>query len=107
MTRLSKSRYVSAQLIAYVETGVWRRNAERTNSLAQRVARAAGSALLFPTEANEVFVKLGSERKQRLRAAGFEFYDWGPQTSGEARIVVSWDQPESDVTALCKALTAL
>ena len=104
---LSKSRYVSAQLIAYVETGVWRRNAERTNSLAQRIARAAGDALLFPTEANEVFVKLGNERKQQLRAAGFEFYDWGPQSRGEARIVVSWDQPESDVTALCKALTVL
>jgi threonine aldolase len=101
---LSKFRYVAAQLLAYLETGVWRRNAERTNALAQDIGRAAGAALLHPVEANEVFVALGSERRRALRAAGFEFYDWGPEAAGEARFVVSWDQPESDVPALCQAL---
>jgi threonine aldolase len=104
---LSKSRYVSAQLLAYVETGVWRRNAARANALAQQIARAAGTTLLYPVEANEVFLRLGAERKHSLRAAGFEFYDWGPESSGEARFVASWDQVESDVTALCQALERL
>jgi threonine aldolase len=101
---LSKSRFVAAQLLAYVETGVWQRNARRANDLAQRIGRAAGSALLHPVEANEVFVQLGDGRKAQLRNAGFEFYDWGPQTSGEARFVVSWDQREQDVAALANAL---
>ena len=96
---LSKSRYVSAQLLAYVETGVWRRNAPRTNALAQQIARAAGSALLYPVEANEVFLRLGPNANAALRAAGFEFYDWGPESSGEARLVVSWDQRDEDVEA--------
>ena len=104
---LSKFRYVAAQLLAYLETGVWRRNAERTNALAQALGRAAGAALLHPVEANEVFVALGSERRRALRAAGFEFYDWGPESAGDARFVVSWDQPESDVPALCEALGKL
>jgi threonine aldolase len=102
---LSKSRFVAAQLLAYVETGVWQRNACRANDLAQRIGRAAGPALVQPVEANEIFVQLGDERKADLRNAGFEFYDWGPQTSGEARFVVSWDQREEDVTALANALT--
>jgi threonine aldolase len=101
---LSKSRYVSAQLLAYVETGVWRRNAERANSFARQIARAAGAKLLYPVEANEVFLRLGENGKRTLRAAGFEFYDWGAEVSGEARIVASWDQLETDVTALCRAL---
>ncbi len=101
---LSKSRYVAAQLLAYVQTDVWRRNAARTNGFAQRIAKSAGHALLYPVEANEVFLRLGDARKHSLRAAGFEFYDWGPQTSGEARIVVSWDQLEDDVSTLCRAL---
>jgi threonine aldolase len=101
---LSKSRYVAAQLLAYVESGVWKRNAERTNRLAQRIGAAAGRALLHPVEANEVFVKLGDARRQALRAAGFEFYDWGPEAAGDARFVVSWDQPDEDVQALCEAL---
>ena len=104
---ISKSRYVAAQLLAYVQTDVWRRNAARANDLARRIAAAAGSALLHPVEGNEVFVRLGEDGKQRLRQAGFGFYDWGPHGSGEARFVVSWDQKEQDVTALCEALTRL
>jgi threonine aldolase len=103
----SKSRYVAAQLIAYVESGLWLKNARYTNAQAQRIAQAAGNTLLHPVDGNEVFVKLGIERRQRLRAAGFEFYDWGPPHHGEARLVVSWDQPDSDVTALCAALGKL
>jgi threonine aldolase len=101
---LSKSRYVAAQLLAYLESGVWHRNAERTNRLAQRIGTAAGAALLHPVEANEVFLKLGAARRQALRAAGFEFYDWGAEALGDARFVVSWDQPEKDVHELCEAL---
>ncbi|MGP8034497.1 MAG: threonine aldolase family protein [Steroidobacteraceae bacterium] len=104
---LSKSRYVAAQLLAYVETDLWMRNAQRTNTLAQKIGRAAGTRLLHPVEANEVFLKLGATGKESLRRSGFEFYDWGAETAGEARIVVSWDQPETDVTALCEALSGL
>jgi threonine aldolase len=100
----SKSRYLAAQLLAYVETGLWQRNARRANEFARRIGKAAGAALMHPVEANEVFVKLGEERKAALRAQGFEFYDWGPVASGEARFVASWDQREADVDALVKAL---
>jgi threonine aldolase len=101
---LSKSRYLAAQLLAYVESGIWRRNAERTNKLALEIGAAAADCLLAPVEANEVFVALGEDAKQRLRAAGFDFYDWGADGSGAARFVVSWDQPDGDVPALCAAL---
>lgn len=103
---LSKSRYVAAQLLAYVETGLWERNARRANEFARRIGQAAGAALLHPVEANEVFLQLGDARKAQLRQAGFEFYDWGAETSGEARFVASWDQPEGEVDALVKALRA-
>jgi len=103
----SKSRYIAAQLLAYVEGGLSQRNAQRTNALAQRIAVAAARDLLHPVEGNEVFVKFGVERRAQLRAAGFEFYDWGPPHHGEARLVVSWDQPEEDVSALCAALGRL
>jgi threonine aldolase len=104
---LSKSRYVAAQLLAYLEDELWRRNAQRANTLAQQLARAAGTRLLHPVEANEVFVQLGDAGKAALRQAGFEFYDWGAETSGQARFVVSWDQPERDVAALAAALGRL
>lgn len=104
---LSKSRFVSAQLLAYVESGVWRRNAERANALARSLGEAAGRRLLHPVEANEVFIELGAAGKASLRAAGFEFYDWGSPAAGTARLVISWDQEEHHVEALRAALTAL
>lgn len=104
---ISKSRYVSAQLLAYVGNDVWRRNAARANNLARQIGAAARSMLLHPVEANELFLQLGTEGKQKLRDAGFEFHPWGGENSGATRFVVSWDQPETDVAALCKALNAL
>jgi threonine aldolase len=104
---LSKLRYVSAQLLAYVETGVWRRNAAHANALAQELGAAAGTRLLYPVEANEVFVQLDAATIERLRAADFAFYDWGAAQSAQARFVVSWNQDAGDVAALAGALRAL
>jgi threonine aldolase len=92
----SKMRYVSAQLLACVEGDFFQANA--------RIAAAAGDRLLYPVQANAVFLQFRPGEKDALRARGFGFYDWGaPRTQG-ARFVVSWDQPESDVDALCGAL---
>ncbi len=102
-----KGRYLSAQLLAYVETGVWQRNAAYTNAMAARIGTAANRFLLHPVEANEIFLSLGDARIAALRAQGFEFYDWGLAQSGEARFVVSWDQPEAEITALVAALEKL
>ena len=104
---LSKSRYAAAQLGTYVESGLWRANAGRANQLATRIAAAAGPRLLHPVEANELFLNLGAAGKQQLRDAGFGFYDWGTPASGQARFVVSWDQNEAGVAALCAALAQL
>ena len=104
---LSKSRYVAAQLLAYVESGLWSRNAQRANALARAIGKACGQRLLHPVEANEVFADLGIAGKASLRTAGFEFYDWGPPASGTARLVASWDQDERHVEALCAALSAI
>ena len=103
---LSKSRYAAAQLLAYVRSGLWRTNARRANRLAQQVAAAAAPYLLHPVEANELFLDLGVAGKAALRAQGFGFYDWGPAAGPQARVVVSWDQTQSSVDALCQALTA-
>lgn len=104
---VSKMRYVAAQLLAYVDDDLWLRLASRANALTARIAVAAGPALMLPAQANELFLRLGSERIANLRAQGFAFYDWGAIDSGEIRLVVSWCQSDEDVEALCQALTAL
>jgi threonine aldolase len=101
-----KGRYAAAQILAYIESGLWKRNAERANRLAARIASAAPQWLSLPLATNQVFMKLGDERIAAL-SREFAFYPWGPAGSGECRFVCSWDTPEEDVDALCAALTAL
>jgi threonine aldolase len=103
----SKMRYVSAQLLAYVESGVAERNAARANTLAQQLGRAAGSRLTQPVESNAVFLRLSDSDAAQLRSQGFGFYEWGAADSQEYRFVVSWNQPNADVDALCAALKSL
>ena len=103
----SKMRYVAAQWLAYLDDGLWLRLAARANAHARRIGEDAGTLLLQLVEANEIFVRPGAAGIAALRGQGFEFYDWGADGSGEARFVVSWDQTDEDVDALCAALRAL
>ncbi|MGE0742481.1 MAG: low specificity L-threonine aldolase [Hyphomonadaceae bacterium] len=104
---LCKGRYAAAQLLAYLDNGLWLRFATRANGLAERLGAAAAQFLSAPVESNQVFIKPGVAALGKLRAAGAEFYDWGPEGSGEARLVVSWNQSEADIDAMSKALAAL
>lgn len=101
---LSKGRFLAAQLLALLEEDVWLANARAANEAAARLAAAASGRLVHPVEANEVFVRLTADEAARLRAAGFDFYDWGP---GEARLVTSWDQDLGEVDRLAAAIAAL
>ncbi|MBU6165278.1 MAG: low specificity L-threonine aldolase [Alphaproteobacteria bacterium] len=102
----SKGRFNAAQIIAMVEDDVWLRNARTANAGAQALARAAAGRLMYPVQANEVFVQLAPGEPQRLRDAGFLFYDWGDAGSNQARLVVSWDTPAEGIEALARALAA-
>ena len=101
---LSKGRFAAAQLLAYVEDGLWLKLAGRANNLAKRVGEAAGGLLMLPVETNQIFIKPGEAAFAKLRAAGVDFYEWSREGSGEARFVVSWNQPDAEVDALCRLL---
>jgi threonine aldolase len=101
---LSKGRFLAAQVLAMLDGEVWLRNARSANAAAARLAEAAGSRLVLPVEANELFLRVTPEQAAGLRARGFDFYDWGP---GEARLVTSWDSDPGHVDALARAIGEL
>src|SRR3954447_22126314 len=101
---LSKGRFLAAQILALLEDGLWLDNARAANAAAQTLATAASQRLLYPVEANEVFIRASAEEAEGLRAQGFDFYDWGP---GEIRFVTSWDSGGGALDRLAEALAAL
>ena len=100
----SKGRMLAAQILALLEDGLWLDNARAANAVAQTVAAAAPQRLVYPVEANEIFLKVSSEEAERLREQGFDFYEWGP---GQIRLVTSWDQQGEAVERLAAAIAAL
>lgn len=101
---LSKGRMLAAQILAMLESDLWLDNARAANAAAQVIARGAGERLVYPVEANEIFVRVTAQEAASLRDAGFDFYDWAP---GEIRLVTSWDQRGEPVERLAAAIAAL
>lgn len=100
----SKGRFLAAQILAMLEGDVWLANGRAANAAAAEIASVAGDRLLHPVEANEVFLTLAPAERERLRAQGFSFYDWG---ANGARLVASWNADPAHVAALAKAIAAL
>lgn len=101
---LSKGRMMAAQILAMLEDGLWLDNARAANAAAQRLAQAAPHRLVYPVEANEVFLKVADDEAARLTGQGFDFYEWG---SGQIRLVTSWDSDAGAVEKLTAAIAAL
>ena len=108
---LSKLRFVSAQLEAYLEDDLWLRLAARANASARRLAEGlqgvAGVELLHPVEGNQVFCRLPAGLEQGLRDQGFLFHPWRPPGAGEVRLVCAFDRTDGEVDALVAAARRL
>jgi threonine aldolase len=108
----SKMRFISAQLVSYLEDGRWLATAARANALAMKLAngfaKIPGAELAHPVEANAVFVRLPDKTVARLRAAGAIFYDWTPPEQGRTliRLVCSFATPEDDIARLLEVARA-
>jgi threonine aldolase len=100
----SKGRMLAAQILALLEDGLWLDNARASNAAAQLLAKAAADRLVYPVEANEVFLRVSGEEAAKLVSQGFDFYDWGP---GQIRLVTSWNQSGEAIEELASAIAAL
>lgn len=97
----SKTRFLSAQLDAYLADGLWLRLAAHANRMAARLGEGLsalpGATLRDPVQANEVFANLPEPVIQGLEQAGFGFYRWDGQV---VRLVTAWNTKAEDVDAL-------
>jgi threonine aldolase len=102
---VSKMRFLSAQLEAYLADGLWLRHARHANRMAAELAAGLaalpGARLKHPVEANEIFVELPAATIDRLDAEGFGFYRWDGATL--LRLVTAFDTNPADVAAFLAA----
>lgn len=106
MQLASKMRFVSAQLIALLESNLWLRSAEHANKMASRLRSGVeaidGVQVTRETQSNGVFASLPPEAADIVRRS-FRFYDWD-RASGEVRWMCSFDTTDEDVDGLVSAV---
>lgn len=77
---LSKGRFLSSQMEAYLKDNLWLKNARHANYMAQLLKQELSkfSDIRFPwkVEGNELFPILPSRYYQALQKAGAVFYEW-------------------------------
>ena len=112
MTQLcSKMRFVAAQFEAYLTTGLWRRNAEHSNRMAQLLNAELSTLnspklkVMYPVQVNSVFVQLPADVWHALQQEYF-FYDWD-EAANVVRWMCSFDTTEADNHNFVAALKAL
>ncbi len=110
----SKMRFISAQLLAYLDNDLWLSNARNANAMASRLGAGlrnfAGVRLLQPVEANEVFAALPEAMAAGLEQQGFGFYRWHLSPVRDAvpiRLVTSWATREAEVEGFLAAASRL
>jgi threonine aldolase len=108
---LSKMRYLSIQLSAMLDGGLWLESAANANAMARRLADGLaainGLELAAPTDANEVFVVLPDPIADGLRQAGAEFHPEQVGGRAAARLVTSWSTTADDVDSFVTAAADL
>ena len=86
----SKMRFLSAQLLAFLEDGLWLRNARHANAMAARVRQGLteipGARFPHPTEINFVLAALPKPVWDGLVADGYSFSRRGAPREGVIRI---------------------
>jgi threonine aldolase len=105
----SKMRFMSAQFIALLKDELWRQNALHANRmallLAEKIEDIPQIELIYPVQANGVFIKLPREIIAPLQEEYF-FYMWDEERC-EARWMCSFDTTEADIEEFVKLIRKL
>jgi threonine aldolase len=109
----SKMRFVAAQVLAWLDDGLWLRLAGHANAMADRLSAGLGdrgAEVLAPVEANLVFARIALAQHRRLEAAGARYYVWQdrPLAAGDEtvaiRLVTSFATTPEDVDRFLAAM---
>lgn len=99
----SKMRFLSAQLLAYLEGDLWLKNAGHANAMAARLSEVLtglGAEMAHPVEANEVFARLPDAVARGLRDKGALFHPWPSSGEGTYRFITAFDTAEESLRQL-------
>ncbi len=105
----SKMRFLAAPWTGMLESGAWLKNAAHANSCAslleQKLAGIPGVRLMFPREANAVFIDMPTDLCNSLKERGWHFYTF--IGAGGARLMCSWETTIDEINEFAADIAEL
>jgi threonine aldolase len=106
MQLASKTRFIAAQFGAMLQNELWRVNAERSNTMAQLLAKSISVfpeiAITRPVQANAVFAIMPAALYETLQVL-YPFYIW-KESIMEVRLMCAWDTTKEDIEGFAAAI---
>ncbi|RWA78930.1 low specificity L-threonine aldolase [Mesorhizobium sp.] len=97
----SKSRFISAQWSAYLQDELWLKNSQQANAAAARLSIGLSHQkqikLMYPTEANEVFLQVEESVLRNLDSSGVKYSSWPGKEANVLRFVTSFNTSNSEI----------
>lgn len=104
----SKMRFISAPLLGVLANDIWLSHARHANQcaayLAERISQFPWAKLMFPQQANAVFVELPEPVIKSLRQKGWKFYTF--IGVGGVRLMCGWNTTRDRIDALIADMKA-
>jgi threonine aldolase len=98
----SKMRFIAAQWSGMLKTKAWYKNAMHANGCAKELENKLKSIeevkILFPCEANALFINLPTKSIEYLKNKGWYFYEFIGE--GGVRLMCSWDTTMEEINEL-------
>jgi threonine aldolase len=108
MQLASKMRFIAVQFETLLTDDLWRRSAEHANRMARllenEIRRVPGVKVVWPVEANGVFVQIPRHAVEKIKARYF-FYMWIEEEC-IVRWMCSFDTAEEDVRDFAQVVAA-
>ncbi len=108
---VSKSRFLGAQVVAWLEDDLWLELALHANAMARLLAARLDDFdmidIAVPVQTNMVFAWLPRKLHEALVEEGAEYHCWREEENRVlARLVCSWQTTEEEIEAFITAITA-
>jgi len=107
---LSKMRFLSTQIITYLENDLWLKNAAHANEMAEKlyqgVKNSPGIKFSFPVQSNVMVVEFEDYLKEKLLTSGFQFYSRNFGGLMRSRLVTAFNTEPAEIDKFITAVNS-
>ena len=106
---LSKSRFIAAQILAYLEDEHWLDTAKHANkmakNLASAIAKSMGIEFQYPQQTNVMFVKMVPELHNAFEEAGINYFSSNEGDKVGARFVTAFNTQQDEIDRMIDVIS--